>query len=72
MKKHYSQEQVDKMLEEQASRITTEMLEKFKGYKSRKEVKKIVWLSRIFFTEHQYAPFSNLRNSFDKWFKENV
>lgn len=72
MKKYYTQQQVDRMLDEQASRTTAEMLEKFKYYKSKKEVKKIVWLSRIFFTEHQYAPFSNLRNSFDKWFKENL
>ena len=34
MKKHYTQEQVDRMLDEQASRTTAEMLDKFKGYKS--------------------------------------
>ena len=38
MKKYYTQEQVDRMLDEQASRTTAEMLEKFKGYKSREEV----------------------------------
>ena len=38
MKKHYAQEQVDRMLDEQASRTTAEMLDKFKGYKSREEV----------------------------------
>ena len=60
------------MLDEQASRTTAEMLEKFKDYKSKDEIKKIVWLSRIFFTENQFISFSNLRNSFDKWIKENL
>ena len=72
MEKHYTQEQVDRMLDEQASRTTAEMLEKFKDYKSKDEIKKIVWLSRIFFTENQFISFSNLRNSFDKWIKENL
>ena len=72
MEKHYTQEQVDRMLDEQASRTTAEMLEKFKDYKSKDEIKKIVWLSRIFVTENQFISFSNLRNSFDKWIKENL
>ncbi len=38
MKKYYTQEQVDRMLDEQASRTTAEMLEKFKDYKSKEEV----------------------------------
>lgn len=42
MKKYYTQEQVDRMLDEQASRTTAEMLEKFKGYKSREEVEKLL------------------------------
>ena len=41
MKKHYTQEQVDRMLDEQASRTTAEMMEKFKDYKSKEEVVKI-------------------------------
>ena len=42
MEKHYTQEQVDRMLDEQASRTTAEMLEKFKDYKSREEVVKLL------------------------------
>ena len=38
VKDSYSREEVDRMLDEQASRTTAEMLEKFKGYKSREEV----------------------------------
>ena len=73
MEKHYTQEQVDRMLDEQASRTTAEMLDKFKGYKSREEViafgKKVKkyckdgWkeetLHRVFF-------------EWDKWVEENL
>ena len=37
-KDSYSREEVDRLLDEQASKTTAEMLEKFKGYKSREEV----------------------------------
>ena len=37
-KDSYTREEVDRMLDEQASRTTAEMLEKFKDYKSREEV----------------------------------
>ena len=73
MKKYYTQEQVDRMLDEQASRTTAEMIEKFKGYKSREEVIgfgnkvkeycKDGWksdsLHRVFF-------------EWDKWVEENL
>ena len=38
VKEFWSREEVDRMLDEQASRTTAEMLEKFKDYKSREEV----------------------------------
>ena len=38
VKDSYTREEVDRLLDEQASRTTAEMLEKFKGYKSREEV----------------------------------
>ena len=38
VKDSYSREEVDRLLDEQASKTTAEMLEKFKGYKSREEV----------------------------------
>ena len=38
VKNSYTQKQVDRMLDEQASKTTAEMLEKFKGYKSREEI----------------------------------
>ena len=38
VKNSYTQEEVDRMLDEQASKTTAEMLDKFKGYKSREEV----------------------------------
>ncbi len=41
VKDNYSREEVDRLLDEQASRTTAEMLEKFKGYKSREEVEKL-------------------------------
>ena len=72
VKDSYTQEEVDRLLDEQASKTTAEMLEKFKGYKSKDEIKKIVWLSRIFFNENQFISFSNLRNSFNKWIEENL
>ena len=38
VKDSYTREEVDRMLDEQASRTTAEMLKKFKDYKSREEV----------------------------------
>ena len=73
VKDSYTQEEVDRMLDEQASKTTAEMLDKFKGYKSREEViafgKKVKkyckdgWksdsLHRVFF-------------EWDKWIEENL
>ena len=42
VKDSYTQEEVDRLLDEQASRTTAGMLEKFKDYKSRDEVTKIL------------------------------
>ena len=42
IKDSYSREEVDRLLDEQASKTTAEMLEKFKGYKSREGVEKLL------------------------------
>ena len=73
VKDSWNREEVDRMLDEQASKTTAEMLEKFKDYKSREEViafgKKVKkyckddWkeetLHRVFF-------------EWDKWIEENL
>ena len=73
VKDSYTREEVDRLLDEQASRTTAEMLEKFKDYKSREEVIefgnkvkeycKDGWksdsLHRVFF-------------EWDKWIEENL
>ena len=70
MKKYYTQEQVDRMLDEQASRTTAEMMEKFKDYKSREEIKSLLFK----FTNH----FDLKRNieitlaMQNKWIEENL
>ena len=66
MKKHYTQEQVDRMLDEQASRTTAEMLEKFKGYKSREEVEKLIYRAIVSVSPNPAKGFV------DKWIEENL
>ena len=65
MKKYYTQEQVDRMLDEQASRTTAEMLEKFKGYKSREEVENLIY-SAMKDRCHTTV------DEFKKWIEENL
>ena len=78
MEKHYTQEQVDRMLDEQASRTTAEMLEKFKDYKSRKEVIKLCKkafedgeytrkMTSLGFKDDKYYNYST-----EDWIKENL
>jgi len=45
--------------EEQAKRMYTE-----------KEVRKIVWESRLFFDDYENTPFSKMRKVFNKWFEQ--
>ena len=78
MEKHYTQEQVDRMLDEQASRTTAEMLDKFKGYKSKDEV--IDLIVRAVAESHDWSLEHNDIHSIgiiekrflNKWFDENL
>ena len=78
MEKHYTQEQVDRMLDEQASRTTAEMLEKFKGYKSKDEV--IDLIVRAVAESHDWSLEHNDIHSIgiiekrflNKWLEENL
>lgn len=65
MEKHYTQEQVDRMLDEQASKTTAEMLEKFKDYKSREEVENLIYAAM---KDRCYTTVSEWR----KWIEENL
>ena len=65
-----TQEQVDRMLDEQASRTTAEMMEKFKDYKSREEIKSLLFK----FTNH-FDLKRNIEITLDmqsKWLEENL
>ena len=78
MEKHYTQEQVDRMLDEQASKTTAEMLEKFKGYKSREEVVDLI--IRAVGDSHDWSEENNDIHSIgiiekrflSKWIEENL
>ena len=78
MKKYYTQEQVDRMLDEQASRTTAEMMEKFKGYKNREEVVDLI--IRAVGDSHDWSEENNDIHSIgiiekrflNKWLKENL
>ena len=73
VKDSYSREEVDRMLDEQASRTTAEMLEKFKGYKSREEV--IEFGNKIKeYCKNGWKSDSLHRVFFewDKWIEENL
>ena len=74
----YTQEQVDRMLDEQASRTTAEMLEKFKDYKSKDEV--IDLIVRAVSESHDWSNENNNIHSIgliekrflNKWIEENL
>ena len=78
VKNSYTQEQVDRMLDEQASRTTAEMLEKFKGYKSKDEV--IDLIVRAVAESHDWSLEKNDIHSIgiiekrflNKWLEENL
>ena len=70
IKDNYSREEVDRMLDEQASRTTAEMMEKFKDYKSREEIKSLLFK----FTNH-FDLKRNIEITLDmqsKWLEENL
>ena len=68
VKDSYTQEEVDRMLDEQASKTTAEMLEKFKDYKSRDEVIKILKTMHI----NLYGVGISELEQVDNWIKENL
>lgn len=66
VKDNYSREEVDRLLDEQASKTTAEMLEKFKGYKSREEVEKLIRKAIVSVSPNPAKGF------IDKWIEENL
>ena len=68
VKNSYTQEEVDRMLDEQASKTTAEMLEKFKDYKSRDEVIKILKTMHI----NLYGVGISELEQVDNWIKETL
>ena len=69
-KDSYTKEEVDRMLDEQASKTTAEMMEKFKDYKSREEIKSLLFK----FTNH-FDLKRNIEITLDmqsKWLEENL
>ena len=70
VKDSYTKEEVDRMLDEQASKTTAEMMEKFKDYKSREEIKSLLFK----FTNH-FDLKRNIEITLDmqsKWLEENL
>ena len=69
-KNSYTQEELDRLLDEQASITTAEMLEKFKDYKSREEVEALIreWASYTVTGRGQWWKPEDL----NKWIKENL
>ena len=68
VKDSYTQEEVDRLLDEQASKTTAEMLEKFKGYKSRDEVIEHLKTMHI----NLYGVGISELEQVDNWIKENL
>ena len=77
-KDNYTREEVDRMLDEQASRTTAEMLEKFKDYKSKDEI--IDLIVRAVSESHDWSSENNDIHSINliekrflnKWIEENL
>ena len=66
VKDSYTREEVEMLLDEQASKTTAEMLEKFKGYKSREEVEKLIRKAIVSVSPNPAKGF------IDKWIEENL
>ena len=70
VKNSYTQEEVDRMLDEQASKTTAEMLEKFKDYKSREEIKSLLFKFTNYFDLKRNIEITlDMQN---KWVEENL
>ena len=70
-KDSYTREEVDRMLDEQASRTTAEMMEKFKDYKSKEEVVKIAMDCMMYGYNglpNNLTPIQGM----NKWIEENL
>ena len=73
MEKHYTQEQVDRMLDEQASRTAAEIMEKFKDYKSKEEVVEFGNKIREYCKNgHKSDSLHKIFFEWDKWLEENL
>jgi uncharacterized protein YbaR (Trm112 family) len=78
VKDSYTREEVDRLLDEQASKTTAEMLEKFKGYKSKDDV--IDLIVRAVSESHDWSNENNDIHSIgliekrflNKWIEENL
>ena len=72
IKNSYTREEVDRMLDEQASRTTAEMLKKFKDYKSKDEVIKFAEKYARMVTEKKIGlnAYKFIHNR--KWIEENL
>ena len=71
VKDSYTREQVDRMLDEQASRTTAEMMEKFKDYKSKEEVVKIA-MDCIMYGYNGLPNNLTPIQGMNKWIEENL
>ena len=78
VKDSYTKEEVDRLLDEQASKTTAKMIEKFKGYKSKDEV--IDLIVRAVGESHDWSIENNDIHSIgiiekrflSKWLEENL
>ena len=70
VKDSYTREEVDRMLDEQASKTTAEMMEKFKDYKSREEIKSLLFKFTNYFDLKRNIEITlDIQN---KWIEENL
>lgn len=72
VKDSYTKEEVDRLLDEQASKTTAEMLEKFKDYRSKDEVIKFAEKYAKMVTEKKIRlnAYKLIHNR--KWIEENL
>ena len=65
-----SREEVDRLLDEQASKTTAEMLEKFKGYRSKDEIRRLLFKFTNYFDLKRNIEITlDMQN---KWVEENL
>ena len=70
VKDSYSREEVDRVLDEQASKTTAEMLEKFKDYRSKDEIRRLLFKFTNYFDLKRNIEITlDMQN---KWIEENL